>query len=153
MSEQPFTPNIAADISTAATATRARLDAVLTGVEISFDGWVALAAIWNATAANTGPLASRGALLGALEARFDGEAGRVATVLTELEADGLVRDTGDVPPGLQLTPAGDTTFRRIRDAISRITSDTLAGIPDTDLDTTRRVLRLIAERARVATVA
>lgn len=153
MTEQPFTPDIAGDINDAAAATRSRLDAALADTGLSFDGWVALVTVWNATVAHTGPPVSRDILGSTLQARLSADDGAATAVHAGLAAAGLLRDLGETPPGLQLTPAGESTFRGIRDAIARFRADVLDGIPAADLETTRCVLRLIADRTRAATSA
>ena len=149
MTEQPFTPGIAVEIGAAATATRTQLDILLERASISFDAWVSLATIWNATLANAGPPVSSGELLSGLGARLGGNDGAADDAISELASAGLLCDIGEAPPpGLRLTAAGEATFRGIRDTIARLTRFELDGITDGDLETTRRVLRLIAERAR-----
>jgi DNA-binding MarR family transcriptional regulator len=149
VTEQPFTPGIAVDINAAANAARAQLNAMLDRAGISFSHWIALVTIWNNTIANSDPNASRTDLLRTLEAALAGvNPGAARAVLAELESAALVRNTGEASPGVQLTPDGEATFRSIRDAIARLTAYELTGITDTELETTRRVLRLIAERAQ-----
>jgi DNA-binding MarR family transcriptional regulator len=143
VTEQPFIPNIAADISAAAQATRARLDLALARAGITFSEWIALVTIWNATVANAGPPVTPGALRGTLHERLD-DTGSSAVVLAKLTASGLIEDTDE----LHLTPAGEATFRRVRDPIERFNTEELAQIPAADLEITRRVLRTITERAR-----
>jgi len=148
VTEQPFTPNIAVEIGAAATATRAQLDTLLDRAGIGFGGWIAIATIWNATVANAGPPQRRDAFRAALEARLAATGRGPDAALAELVSAGLARNIGDTPPGVRLTADGEATFRSIRDAIARLQSYELEGIAATDLETTRRVLRLITERAQ-----
>jgi hypothetical protein len=149
MTEQPFTPNIAVEIGAAAAATRAQLDALLDRTGISFGAWIGLATIWNGTAANAGPPDPSDTFRAALEARLVATGREADAVLAELASAGLAHDTGDAPPGVQLTADGEATFRGIRDAIGRLQRYELDGIATTDLETTRRVLRLIATGTHV----
>lgn len=132
-------------------ATTGLLDALLAGAEVSSAGWIAL----NAVA--SGGLVESGPLMRQLSARMEAAGTSVAKVLDELESAGLLDITtgADGDPdttAVDLTPAGESLFLRLRDLVARTTVQIYDGIPDADLATTRRVLAEVTRRAEARVV-
>ncbi len=131
------------DVNLAARSTRALLDARLAQQGVTFATWVTLVA-----------LAVRGTLIQRDVARMvDVEGPTMVRRLDQLEASGLVarsRDPSDRrATQVALTPAGRELYERIRTAVYETERELLAEIAPGDVQTTRRVLRQITERARV----
>ncbi len=92
--------------------------------------------------ATRGPAYPRADLTGLLQGPgFDGDAAHA--LLARLEADGLVR--GDTE--LDLTPAGEATYRNLREYVTGRSAQLLSQFDVDDIETTVRTLQAITAKA------
>lgn len=134
-----LTPQI---IGQAENALRALLERTLAGTGLAYRHWVALSVIAGSAApADEDELAER--VEGVL--RVDDATAR--GVIADLHAREVVELTPDDRSHIRLTDAGRVLHGDIRAAIGPIVSGLLDEIPDDDLRTAGRVLKLITERA------
>jgi DNA-binding MarR family transcriptional regulator len=120
-------------------ATRAVLEGRLAGTGISFHEWVLVRLV-----AITAPTITREQLV-ALQAdglKIDPTA--VLAALDNVVQRGLATATDDA---VALTQAGNDLYERIFGAVAAITERLYGDLPADDLETTRRVLSIITERA------
>jgi hypothetical protein len=94
--------------------------------------------------ATSGPAYPRADLAKRLEGPgFDADAAQ--SLLTRLEADGLIRGEAE----LDLTPAGDAQYQTLREYISRPSVQLLSQFDLDDIETTVRTLQAITAKAAV----
>jgi hypothetical protein len=129
------TPIIGQDIGAAFRATRDVLDDLLERDGTSFLEWVTLRQL----AAADAPM-GRGDVLLALAPGGGDPQGAVAA----LSGSGDIVDDGTA---LVLTAAGDARYRALEGKVVEVVSSLYAGIDPQDMDTTKRVLAAITERA------
>lgn len=129
-------------VNVAARTMRALLDARLAEEGMSFATWVSLMML-----ASQGPLGQ-----GDLAEHMQVEGPTLVRRLDQLEAAGLVERVADAADrrrvSVTLTPRGKTAFARVRSSVQTTEDSMLDGIDQADLETTRRVLRELTERAR-----
>jgi DNA-binding MarR family transcriptional regulator len=116
----------------------ARLRQRLAARDTEPETWYALQLI-----ATRGPGLSRDALSRDLANGRTMTAGSTRELLARLEAEGLIR--GDTQ--LDLTPAGQSLHRSLRDYIAGPTAELLGQFPVEDIETTVRTLKAITARA------
>ena len=122
-------------------AIQAVLDAVLVETDTSFHQWVLIRQV-----ALGGGNIARAALIDALTDGLKIDDGRAVAVLEEVVALGLAAAPADT---VELTPAGNKRYERIANAGAQITVRLYGDLPPEDLETTRRVLTIVRERANV----
>jgi len=130
------------DIGRAERATRAVLDRLLAKTGTTFHQWVTLRLL----------AANGGVLQRALLTRRMTESLRIAepAVLAtrdELVTRGFVTATPPESKRVELTPAGSTRYRDVRDGIDRITERLYGSLTTEELATAHRVLAIVTERA------
>ena len=104
--------------------------------------WSRLASSLIVTAAS-GSAVDRDQLIARITGARKIDAHQVQTAISELAADGLVRDK----PRVGLSKAGQARYREIRTALEDITARLFAGFPPEDLATAGRVLSIVTTRA------
>jgi hypothetical protein len=127
------------DIGTAARATGALLDRVLSPLGIDFQSSVVL----NLLSTN-GSTLDRDQLVARVVAGLKVDATSVSATLAGLLHSGLV---SEVDGSVSLTPAGAKMFDGIREGIGAITRRIYGGLPAEDLAVAHRVLVAVTERA------
>ena len=120
-------------------AIQAVLDAVLVETETSFHQWVLIRQV-----ALSGGSTARADLVDALTDGLKIETAVAVRVLDEVVRLGLVDAPGDA---VVLTQTGRDRYERIANAAAQITVRLYGDLPPEDLETTRRVLTIIRERA------
>jgi DNA-binding MarR family transcriptional regulator len=100
--------------------------------------WYALKSI-----ATHGPAAARDAVVDDLEGPRDLDAGSAGPLLARLASEDLIK--GDQV--LDLTEAGETEFRDLRDYVSGLTVKLLSQFDLRDVETTVRTLQAVTSRA------
>jgi DNA-binding MarR family transcriptional regulator len=137
---QPTTTLFGQDLGVAAQAGRRVLDTVLRRDELGYAEWIAIKLVNDSGAAiPRDTLVARlatGANLDATEA------------LSGLESRGVFTET---PSGIALTAAGQALFDRLFGEVRKVSVQLLAGLPEEDVATTRRVLAGYIERATAFT--
>jgi hypothetical protein len=128
------------DIGQAAAATRAVLERLLAETGTSFQGSVILKVL-----ADNGSAAGQDQILDRLMHGLKITEEPVLAALDELTRTGLVSRTPDGQ--VELTPAGGSRNRQVRDGVGRITERLYGDVPTEDLVTARRVLVAVTERA------
>jgi DNA-binding MarR family transcriptional regulator len=133
------------DINVAARATRKLLDVLLAEAGTSFAPFVTLNAV-----ATRGPSVSRVELVRVLGPGLDVDGSTILALLQHLQSRGFVRQTrssGDeTAVQVELTPDGETEYRRLQKIVGAATSELYGGLDPDDLATTRRVLVTVTER-------
>ena len=120
-------------------AIQAVLDTVLVETETSFHQWVLIRQV-----ALSGGSIARADLVDALTDGLKIETAVAVGVLDEVVGLGLVDALGDA---VVLTETGHDRYERIASAGAQITVRLYGDLPPEDLETTRRVLTIIRERA------
>ena len=129
------------DIGQTERAMQQLLESVIAGTPLaSTEHWVALTVIANAPVAPDTPGLSR-ALRSSLSA--------TASVADDLTAVGLVNDRDGWVP----TAAGRVLFGEIFGRVQELTAQLAEGLDAADIETTRRVLATITERASILAAA
>ncbi|HET6950389.1 MAG TPA: MarR family winged helix-turn-helix transcriptional regulator [Acidimicrobiales bacterium] len=124
----PPTPLFGQYLGAAAAASRAAIDKVLADAGTTFPHWLVL----NALA------------IGAAGVVLDDAA------VDDHLAAGLVTRT---PEGLALTDAGEARYAELRAAVQGLSAQLVAGTPPEDMETVRRVLATLTERAQALVAA
>ena len=129
-------------VNLTARATRALLDARLAEHGVTFTTWIALIT-----------LATRGALIQRdLAGVIEVEGPTMVRRLDQLEAAGLVERSGVAEDRratkITLTRKGRDLYERIRTSVQETEGELLAGLDRQSVDTTRRVLLELTQRAR-----
>lgn len=127
------------DIGTAARATGALLNRLLSATGTDFQSWVVL----NSLGTN-GSALDRDKLVGRVVTGLKVDAPSVSATLAELLHSGLV---SEVDGSVSLTPAGTDMFDGIRESIGGITRRIYGGLPADELAVAHRVLVAVTERA------
>jgi hypothetical protein len=129
-------------IGQAENALRALLERTLAGTGLAYRHWVALSVIAGSEApADENELAVR------VEDVLKVDDATVRGVIADLHAREVVEPTPDDGAHIQLTDAGRVLHGDIRAAIGPIVSGLFHEIPEDDLRTAGKVLKLITERA------
>jgi DNA-binding MarR family transcriptional regulator len=128
-------------IGEAERATRALLDGLLAEVETSFTQWVTL----NITATIGSGSLDENELVRRVARGLSVDDATAQATLDELEAAGLLTRAAT---RVELSGAGTARVQRILSGIGEISARLYGDVPSEDLDTTRRVLATVAERAR-----
>jgi DNA-binding MarR family transcriptional regulator len=127
------------DINLAAFATRTLLEEVLREADISFEGWVALRRL--AAERDTTKRDDFAAMIAALPGV---PLPPVADLIEELSGKGLVRVESD---DITVTTTGRARFEQVTEGGNRIAAELYAPFADDELETTRRVLHAVTDRA------
>jgi DNA-binding MarR family transcriptional regulator len=129
-------------IGQAENALRALLERTLAGTGLAYRHWIALSVIAGSEAAvDENELAVRA------EGVLKVDDSTVRAVIADLHAREFVEPTPDGRSHIRLTDAGRVVHGNIRAAIEPIVSSLFHEIPDDDLRTAGKVLKLITERA------
>ena len=123
-------------------ATRALLEASLAKSGIPFAGW--LMASFIATA---GPIVTEAATIERITDGLKVDDGTARGALEELIGVGLVVRIPGEPPQVELTASGAAWVQELTAATSGIAARLYGDIAPDDLETTRRVLVTVTERA------
>jgi DNA-binding MarR family transcriptional regulator len=136
-------PPIGREVALAQRALSDLLNSYLAEVNTNFPGWFALS-----TLATEGSALPIGAFRRDLATRLRIDEASVAALVDGFQATGAVRlnGTGDGAL-LELTDEGAEFHGRLSDATQRNTAELLDTLVPEDVDTTIRVLRVLAERA------
>jgi DNA-binding MarR family transcriptional regulator len=127
------------DIGTAARATGAVLDRLLSATGTDFQSWVVL----NQVGSNS-PAIDRDQLVARVVSGLKVDAASVSASLAGLVHSGLV---SEVDGSVSLTPTGTERFDGIRESIGGITRRIYGGLPADELAVAHRVLATVTERA------
>jgi hypothetical protein len=127
------------DIGTAARATGALLERLLSGSGTDFQGWVTL----NVLGTN-GSTLGRDDLVNRLVFGLKVDAESASATVTELVHSGLLSEVDGV---VELTDVGTGRFESVRDDIGGITARIYGGLPAEDLAVAHRVLVEVTQRA------
>lgn len=127
------------DIGTAARATAALLDRLLSATGTDFQSWVVL----NVLGTN-GSTSDRAQLLDRVASGLKVDAASVSATIAGLLHNGLV---SEVDGSVSMTPAGTDRFEGIREGIGGITRRIYGGLPSDELAVAHRVLVTVTERA------
>lgn len=133
------------DIGSAARATGALLDRLLSTTGTDFQGWVVL----NVLGTN-GSALDRDQLVARVTSGLKVAADSVSATLAELLHSGLLSEVDGV---VSLTPAGTNRYDGIREGIGGITRRIYSGLPADELAVAHRVLVAVTERANAALAA
>ena len=136
MTNRPLTGQ---DIGQAHFATRAVLERLLAGLDLRFEGPVALNLLSAAAGAP-----SRGEVIGQLAQGLKISAQQAHDVLDELAAQGL---TSSDDSELALTASGRARVEQVREGLSGITGRLYGDLPADDLIIAQRVLAAVTARA------
>jgi len=146
------TPALTRDIGRAERAMRALLEGLLDGAGLSFCEWTVLVFLDGAGPLARGELVRRqvdGRVAAEAKARaaVDGLLSRGLLAPNERArgAGGPYGDSG--APRLAPTAAGEAAYRPVRRVVSRVTDELFSGLPEADLEATRRTLEEVARRA------
>ena len=127
-------------------ALAALLHARLAAAGIAPERWYALHTITT-----HGPVASRDLVERQVATAPGIDPAVVASLLVRLAADGLIRRGNGAAEGepdtIALTVAGSALHRSLREPVAGVTAELQAGIDPADLETTRRTLTALTERA------
>ena len=136
------TPTLTQSIGQAENALRAVLDSLLAETGNTFVQWVTLNML-----ARGGSAVPQEQLLRQIEGALKLDQPTVLATLGELTTLALVT----TPPGdgarAELTTAGEAQFQRLRERIDSVTERLYGDLPVDELETTRRVLGIVTERA------
>lgn len=146
------TPALTRDIGRAERAMRALLEGLLDEAGLSFSEWTILVFLDGA-----GPLARDELVRRQVGGRVAPEAEARAAVDGLLSRGLLTSDEGargaggsdgdGGGPRLAPTAVGEAAYRPVRRAVSRVTGELFGGLPEADLEATRRTLGEVARRA------
>ncbi len=123
-------------------ATRALLEASLAKTGTPFVNW--LMASFIATA---GPVVTEAAAIERITDGLKVDEATARAALEDLIATGVVARTADTPASVELTPSGDALVRNLTAATSGIAERLYGDLSPDDLETARRVLVTVTERA------
>jgi hypothetical protein len=129
-------------IGQAEKATRALLDALLNETATSFHQWVLMRLL-----ATTHPALDKAGLVAAMTTGLKIGPEPVLDALDEVVALGLVTESDAV---VALTLDGKGRYERIASGVVSISARLYDDLPAEDLETARRVLSLVTERANAA---
>jgi DNA-binding MarR family transcriptional regulator len=110
----------------------------------SFEAWIVLS-----TLVESGGAADGDELRAELMKQLEADPWAVAQLVDRLEMTGDLRRSGRPEGGrVELTAAGESRHRRLREAFARTAATVLDEIDPADVETAQRVLEEVAERAR-----
>jgi DNA-binding MarR family transcriptional regulator len=123
-------------------ATRAVLEASLAETGTPFVSWIAV----NLVATN-GPVVDRTTVVAGLVGGLKLDQRAADDALDAVISTGLVAPTIDDSSRVELTASGEALFRKVSAAASAIVDRLYGGIAPEELETARRVLVTVTERA------
>lgn len=129
-------------IGQAESALGAVLEPLLDRAEITFHQWIVLVI----TSARGGS-ANRDELSRQLTAMRKLSEAQAREAVSALVAAGLAEILASGEPSIQLTDAGRTRYRQVREQVDAITGRVFGDLPDADLATAGRVLAVVTARA------